>query len=261
MGKERKHIMIATIFLACQLFGLYVVNYYVTNDLPFGFEPLADEGVLSLTKFVLMLAGITIVILTLIKLGKMMVWKIMYFLGVSAAVMISLNVFVGSYALPMAFLVSWLKLREDDDFWHNLSEILLYGGAVAVISPMFNPATSLILLAIIAFYDIYSVNYSKHMVKMAKAQTRTGVFPGLVINKGGKDQSVLGGGDIAFPLLFASAFIKTPLISLAVVLSAFAGLFFLLTNSQKGKYYPAMPVLTVSSVTGYVIGAGLLFLF
>ena len=70
MGKDKTYLYLAFIFLACQLFGLFVVNYYHTNPLPYGMEPLADEGVVSLTKFVLMLASITIAILIIIKLGK-----------------------------------------------------------------------------------------------------------------------------------------------------------------------------------------------
>jgi presenilin-like A22 family membrane protease len=259
MGKKGKYI-ISFIFLACQLFGLFVVDYYTRNLLPFGFEPLPDEGVLSLTKFVVMLAAITTIILIIIKLGKLVLWKTLYYLGASSAIMISLYVFVGAYALPIALIIAWIKLKESDDFWHNLSEILLYGGAVAVIAPMFNPVTTIVLLAFIAFYDVYSVNYSKHMVSMAKAQAKTGVFPGLIINKGKKDQSVLGGGDIAFPLLFASVFITTPLVSLAIALSSFVGLMILLDRTEKGKYYPAMPVLTISSVIGYLASSTILFL-
>ncbi|MBR9678720.1 MAG: hypothetical protein GON13_00445 [Nanoarchaeota archaeon] len=259
MGKRQNTFYIALIFLACQIFGLFVVNHYRSNPLPFGMETLPDEGVLSLTKFVGMLVLITIIILIIIKLKKPQIWKTVYFMGTTAAITVSLYAFVQEYALLIALIISWIKLNESDDFWHNISEILIYGGAIAVITPMFNPLTTILLLGFISFYDIYSVNYSKHMIKMAKTQSQTGVFPGIVINKNKKDQSVLGGGDVAFPLLFASTFILTPITSLLIALGAFAGLVIMLLQTEKGKYYPAMPVLTISSIIGYLISLFIIF--
>ena len=249
--KSNNHL--ALIFLACQIFGLLIVWHYQTHTLPFGIEPLQDEGALSLVKFVLMLAVITITILLIIRLKKAQLWTVLYFLGVSVATSISLNPFLKEYALIIGLVIAYIKIKEKDDYWHNITEILIYGGAVAVISSMFNSFTAIILIGLISLYDIYSVNYSKHMVKMAKAQTSTGVFPGLVINKGTKKESVLGGGDVAFPLLFASTFIAKPQTSILIVLFAFLGLLVMLKRSEKGKYYPAMPVLGVSSILGYLV--------
>ena len=79
--------------------------------------------------------------------------------------------------------------------------------------PLLNIFYAYILLIILSLYDMYAVWKSKHMVKMAKFQTRSGIFAGLLIPYGFKKAkkkgmvkvktAVLGGGDIGFPLLFA----------------------------------------------------------
>ena len=76
------------------------------------------------------------------------------------------------------------------------------------------------------FYDAYSVWKSKHMIKMAKFQAKSKVFAGLLVpykknreesklpKKGkvsfkGVKTAILGGGDVAFPLLFIGAVMKS----------------------------------------------------
>ena len=75
--------------------------------------------------------------------------------------------------------------------------------------------------------------------------------------------AVLGGGDIGFTLIFAgvvmkglmlqqpeyTAFLKVLIIPLLTAVS----LLFLLIKGQKNKFYPAMPVLSIGCVVGYLI--------
>jgi presenilin-like A22 family membrane protease len=157
---------------------------------------------------------------------------------------------------------------------------------------------SLILVAI-SVYDFIAVFKSKHMVSMAKFQAQSKVFAGLfipyhekaqpgpaagrqfsyksvkVLVAGGKKvvagtkqvleerQAILGGGDIAFPLIFSgtvlfhkagiisvhAAFVQTLVISLSTTI-ALALLFFF---AQKGKFYPAMPIVSAGCFAGYFL--------
>jgi len=77
-------------------------------------------------------------------------------------------------------------------------------------------------------------------------------------NANEKSNAVLGGGDIAFPLLFSGAIMKAFSIQHAFVISLTSGaaLFLLLYYSQKGKFYPAMPFISV----GCFIGLGIAYL-
>lgn len=71
--------------------------------------------------------------------------------------------------------------------------------------------------------------------------------------------AILGGGDIAFPLLFAGAVMKyTGSIMLALIISVCAAvaLFFIYYFGQKDRYYPAMPFISA----GCFVGAGIVWL-
>ncbi len=116
---------------------------------------------------------------------------------------------------------------------------------------------------------------SKHMIKLAKFQQKSKLFAGLLLQYGGKKtkskgvktkakNAILGGGDIAFPLLFSAtvmedlilkglpkniAFVQTSIITLFVAIA----LTILLLKSQKDKFYPAMPFISIGCILGYII--------
>ena len=142
----------------------------------------------------------------------------------------------------------------------------------------------MVLLLIISVYDAFAVWQSKHMVKLAKFQSGTNLFAGLLISIGGKRgtkqrakkvagkvkrkgkrvrEAILGGGDIAFPLIFAGvimeslvvgvgkevAFLKTLIIPLVLA----AVLLILLIKGKEGHFYPAMPFLTIGMYLGMIV--------
>ncbi|PIO00251.1 hypothetical protein COT72_00920 [archaeon CG10_big_fil_rev_8_21_14_0_10_43_11] len=253
--KHQQHVtyLILLLFVLANVFGLWVAHYYTTNALPFGIERLSDEGLFSLSTFLFALLAMTLVILVLIRYKKILLWKIMYGVGIGLAMAITLNIFFGETGLLVAGFLLLLKLRSHDAYFHNITEILIYGGVVAIIAPMFNPTTAVLLLAIVSLYDTYAVRVSKHMVTLAKAQSTAGVFPGIIVEQK-NSASFLGGGDIAFPLLLASVFAGTSLITSAFIIGGAAnGLLFLLTRGKKGTYYPAMPFISVGAMLGMIV--------
>ena len=121
------------------------------------------------------------------------------------------------------------------------------------------------------------------MVKMAKFQAKEKLFAGLYIpysignevtkkiskrvgkikkGKGVKvktGSAILGGGDIAFPLLFSGVLFKTTGMVFAHVITSLTSMLalgLLFFYSQKKKFYPAMPFIA----TGLFIGYGLVLL-
>ena len=165
----------------------------------------------------------------------------------------------------------------------NITELFVYGGLAAIFVSLFkNPQWGVfwafILLLIISIYDIIAVLKTKHMIKLAKFQTKSKIFAGLLVpykkiekpktkmaklKKTKVKIAVLGGGDIAFPLIFAGAvmqklmitnpewigFLKTLIIPLCVTFA----LLFLLIRGQENKFYPAMPFLSIGCFVGYLI--------
>lgn len=75
--------------------------------------------------------------------------------------------------------------------------------------------------------------------------------------------AILGGGDIAFPMIFAGVIMKdvgffwTLIIPVIVSVS----LYYLLALAEKDKFYPAMPFLTAGCFVGWGIMKGIMFLF
>jgi len=178
-------------------------------------------------------------------------------------------------AIPLALLLTFYKILKRNVIAHNLSEVLIYPGLAIVFLPLLNVIAASILLIGISIYDIIAVWKTKHMISLAKFQIEhlkifTGFFLPYVkpkdkakieklkiaMKKGKKTKikkikipvqiAALGGGDIAFPLIFAGTiFITYGLIaSLITIFCATLALSLLLFFSKKGKFYPAMPFLS-----------------
>jgi hypothetical protein len=138
------------------------------------------------------------------------------------------------------------------------------------------------------------------MVKMAKFQTKSKVFAGLLIPYTPKEQTaesvkltqpktsktfdiksgkvekknaILGGGDIAFPLIFAGVVMQNIANklytnfgltleaaksiafqqSLIITLTTTIAIALLFVFAKKDKFYPAMPIVTAGCLIGYGI--------
>jgi presenilin-like A22 family membrane protease len=127
------------------------------------------------------------------------------------------------------------------------------------------------------------------MVTMAKFAKSANLFPGLAVTyneKTGKIKTkknteqeiiqkknvktskirtgILGGGDIAFPMIFAATFLifllnagysNAAAIGYSLIISLFAGisLMLLFLYGKKDSYYPAMPFISAGCFIGYII--------
>ncbi len=238
----------------------------------------------------MVLTGVLIgtgLVLLIVKFNQVNVWKIFFFMAVFFSITISVGVFVSwEYAATAGFVLAFVKLWKSNIIIHNITEVLVYSGIAVLFAPLFDPLWVIALLLMISVYDAFAVWKSKHMVKMAEFQIKSEVFAGLSIPyKSGKVKAskgkmgssrqktkittaILGGGDIAFPLIFAASvmesFIREGLLGPIVLLKGLiipiattATLFLLMLWGKRGQYYPAMPFLTAGCLVGY----GLTFLF
>jgi presenilin-like A22 family membrane protease len=164
----------------------------------------------------------------------------------------------------------------------------MYAGIAVLLVPILDVTWTLVLLLAISIYDAWAVWKSKHMVKMAEFQKASSVFAGLMVPKKGEvkndstartpapgkklravpessgGHAILGGGDIAFPLLFAGVVMEGLLLagtsrlealltSLLITLGATIALSVLFYISKKNRYYPAMPFITAGCLFGWVL--------
>ena len=111
---------------------------------------------------------------------------------------------------------------------------------------------------------------TKHMISMAKFQFKSKLFAGLSLPYNTKEVNVdkkvkakksinrtaiLGGGDVAFSLIFSGVILKNFGFISAIIssLTAAIGLFVLFLLAKKKKFYPAMPFVTLGCLAGYLI--------
>jgi presenilin-like A22 family membrane protease len=157
-------------------------------------------------------------------------------------------------AVIAAAVITLIKFKERDLVAHNLGEILLYGGIVSLFVPILNVVAIIIILLVISVYDFIAVFITKHMVSLAKQQESLGIFTGLLVVNN-DEVAILGGGDIAFTMLFASVLLRDfgAIPALMAVYGAVLGLLVLIMIGEKKKFYPAMPFITGGSLLGFGI--------
>ena len=103
------------------------------------------------------------------------------------------------------------------------------------------------------------------MIKMAKFQTKSKIFAGLLLPyrmfkavpgpvKKKIRIAMIGGGDVGFPLIFAGVIMKTFGFWKALIIPPFVtlALLFLLLLGKKERFYPAMPFLSAGCLVGYL---------
>ncbi len=177
-------------------------------------------------------------------------------------------------AIPLAFY----KIFRRNLVVHNITELLIYPGIGAIFVVMLMSWTNSTLLAIvvililISLYDMHAVWHSGFMQKMAQYQIqKVKVFTGFFVPYIGRKQkqllakvekysskkqkerkikvgvAILGGGDVVFPIILAGVVLVTLglIPALLVSIGATLALLTLFLLSEKGKFYPAMPFITI----------------
>jgi presenilin-like A22 family membrane protease len=180
-----------------------------------------------------------------------------------------------SYFLPMIFsflfasiLILISEIRQSF-ILKNLCLFLSISSASAIIGASLSYKVLILLFLILTFYDIISVFFTKHMVYIAekllsKPTAFISVFPSNKIRrisflKGKKKIKVvaLGAGDYFMPASFSVSILEIGIVnSLVVLLSNTLMLFFLFYLLQRKEFsrpLPAIPFLSLSSISGFII--------
>lgn len=261
-----KHTVTITLFLLsffvlAQVTGLWLVNKdSVISGGPgnlsvsHGNTSLGERPTtVGFGSFIYIIVGIaigTILVLLLVKFQKSNLWRYWYFIAVWMALSLAIGVLVKAkilfnydVAMLIALALAIWKIWKPNIIIHNMTEILVYAGIAVLLVPIFDVFWAIMLLLVISLYDMYAVWKSRHMIKMAKFQTKSNVFAGLMIpytvrgsdtgksqanygfgkskplktsdNYSAQDSSdsastgaktaILGGGDVVFPLIFIGA--------------------------------------------------------
>jgi len=293
-------LYLVMLFITAQIVGLFLLSQTIseiktteTGEIVVNYsEPLTGRPDLeeneSFSYIVVMILIGTALLLLLIKFKLFKVWKAWFFLAIWGSLSIALSVLMkDEIAIILSLVLTYFKIYKPNAIIHNLTEIFVYAGLAILLSPLFTVFWAIMLLVAISIYDAIAVWKSKHMITLAKAQSANKMFAGLLIpykkeKKENKTKielklprhievkeeqvssAILGGGDIAFPLMFAGS-VMTYLIesglsqSMAffksLIIPLFSGLvlYLLFVKSQKGKFYPAMPFISLGCFIGYGI--------
>ncbi|MEM2933143.1 MAG: presenilin family intramembrane aspartyl protease [Candidatus Pacearchaeota archaeon] len=210
-------------------------------------------------------------------------------LGTNLFVLFGKNISLAEIvAVPLAFILTFYKIIKRNIIVHNITELFIYPGLAIIFLPLVNVIAALSLLLAISIYDIIAVWKTKFMMNLAKFQikhlkTFTGFFlPYLtekdkarieklrIANQKAKKQgkktkekkikvkvhlAALGGGDVAFPMIFAGTIFMAYglLASIITILCTTLALTLLLLFSERGKMYPAMPFLTAGCLFSLIV--------
>jgi len=257
-------------------------------NLPYGMEP--PEGVTPSSTLVsiVMAIGIAVVFMLILMRYKAAIFlRLWFFIVVILALGVTINAILGSipYASIIAILIAIplaaIKIFKRNIIVHNVTELFIYPGIASIFVPLLNIWTVVLLLIIISIYDIYAVWHAGFMQKMAQYQIKelkffTGFFVpylgpkerAMIKNAKKNDKlkdkkvkvnvAILGGGDVIFPIILAGVVYNTLGLLSALIISvgATAALGWLFYISKKGKFYPAMPFISV----GCFIALGIAYL-
>jgi len=184
---------------------------------------------------------------------------------------------IAAYAVAIIAGIAWL-------FWanvwlHDLLLLITLAGAGSVFGFLFSPLTFMIFMLVIAVYDVVAVRFG-FMVWMADRLSESASLPAFIFPRQTGDwrltlknvhvgelkkqesekreYTILGGGDIGFPLMLSvSVFFQDGLPG-AILVGAFAlvglmGAFLIQKIWLKGKPMPALPPIAFLCLIGFVI--------
>ncbi len=196
-------------------------------------------------------------------------------LPANLAPIVSISVAVVAGLLWFFFPLVWLQ---------NLLLMIALVSIGAVFGALIPPVTVIYLLLALSVYDIVAVRFG-YMMWMAKKLSETDTLPAIILPKkfadwnlnlrgssvrkifeeeaSERDFSILGGGDLGFPLVFVAAvfFASGFLHALVVAIATLVGLVFaylLQIFLLKGKPLPAIPPISFVAIIGYLIATYIL---
>jgi presenilin-like A22 family membrane protease len=217
-----------------------------------------------------------IIPLSKLKLVFRLLFALMFAWGVFIMTFLTLP-YPSAYPLAVVAGIAWL-------FWarvwlHNLVLLIALASAGSVFGSLFSPWAFLVLMLVIAVYDFLAVRFG-FMVWMVDRLSQTVTLPAFIYPRKigdwllslktvrvdelaekpveDREYSLLGGGDIGFPLMLASSVYFGHGLSDAVLVGAFGlaglmGAYLIQLTWLKGRPMPALPPIALFCLVGLLI--------
>lgn len=229
---------------------------------------------------------VLVVVLLIIPLKKLgLVFRLLFTLLFALGIFILVYPVLpdlAAYSLAVLTGILWLFLAK---IWiHNLILLIALAGISSAFGFFISPWTFMIFMLVISVYDVLAVRFGL-MVWMADKLSETVSLPAFVFPRkigdlrlnlktvqvgeltkeaaDKREHTILGGGDIGFPLMLANSVYFAYNMWSAVLVGAFAviglmGAFIIQRVWLKGKPMPALPPIAVASLIGFLIASNFL---
>ena len=233
---------------------------------------------ISIKSFIIQFCIITLFVFLIVKFLKKKNYKETLFKSLFVFAIFTGGVLIldawlsGIASLCLMAALIFLLNKKKSVCLHNLCVVLGVAGTISIAGLSVTPQTVVFLLILFSIYDFIAVYKTKHMITMAKSMIESGAILGFIIphnfsylnkktnniNKGWA--FVLGGGDIAFPLLLICSLVPYSVMS-AIIVAIFSLIclflsFWIFIQQKERKAIPALPPIALLSILGYLF-AGL----
>jgi len=161
---------------------------------------------------------------------------------------------IGFYtALVFAAAVVIARMLKKNYTTQNIAILLSIMGVGSLLGATLGVIPAMVLLGLLAVYDVIAVFKTKHMITLAKEVIKQKLAFTVAIPTS-KRVYQLGGGDLVMPLIFTVAVLREygPMEAVVTVTGAMLGLvaLFALLIKKPGKAYPALPPVAIGSFIG-----------
>ena len=264
-------VVMLLIFVATQLFGLYLGSMTVEmmskgEIQPVVSNPKSLSNSLILFSYILAATAGVIVILKYKKSFLVYIENIAGFFLILTTLSFFFPI-ITSIGLSI-FLLVWTNVKPNI-VNKNLCAVLSVSSAGAVIGASFGVLPTLVFCLILTLYDFVSVFITKHMVYLAEEIsskpnmfTVTTQFKGRKVAFGKKIKKInflaLGSGDLFVPLMFSVSVLHTfgfvaALVSIVGATISLFCMYLVLIRRKISKVLPALPMIFLGSMTGFVL--------
>jgi presenilin-like A22 family membrane protease len=277
-NKEKIKLLFRNLFWETVFsFFIFGLSIFTANNL---YKSVQVEQIplptVSFNRFLVYFFGATLFILFLVFLPKLKkakgrIYRFLFIFTSAYGCLIVFSLFLPDIiALALIIFLMFWWLRSSSILSHNLLMGIGLAGIGASLGLSFKPEVLVLILLILSVYDFIAVYKTKHMIKMAKSMIEAGVVMGLIIPKrlnefsektkqvktGGKFM-ILGGGDIAFPLILTISLIPYGIVnSIIVAVFSLIGIsfsFLIFSLQKERKPMPALPPIALFSIIGFLI--------
>ncbi|HEY42197.1 MAG TPA: hypothetical protein G4O18_10155 [Dehalococcoidia bacterium] len=226
--------------------------------------------------FFVAVAVIGVILFVVPQQALKLVLKAVFFIllgwGVFVALGFSLPV-PAALAVAVVAALMWLFMPK---IWlHNLLLLVALASVGTVFGVFLAPWTAIVFMLVLSVYDVLAVRFG-YMMWMLKNLSVSDTLPAFIIprtisgwnmdvrqtrifnEESERDFSVLGGGDIGFPLIlivsvfFAHGFTRSLVVG-GFSLLGLAAAYWVQRKLFKGRPTPALPPITLLSIVGYLI--------